>query len=68
MVRYRGAGRDEPGVPAHEFHQSQAVVNAACFSVRAVEDFDRFLNRREVPESARDKRHVVVDRFRNTYN
>ena len=68
MVRYRGARRDEPGLPAHEFYQSQAVVNATRFSVCTVEDFDRFLNRRQVTESARDKRHVVVDRFRKTYD
>ncbi len=67
-VRYRGAGCDEPGVPAHEFHESQAVVNTARFRVRAVENSDRFLNRGEVTESTRHKCYVVVHRFRDTYN
>ena len=50
LVRYRGASCDEPGVPAHEFHKAQAVVNTAGFCVCAVENFDGFLNRSEVTE------------------
>src|SRR6516164_3006945 len=67
LVRYRGAGCDEPGVPAHQFHEGQAVVNTPRFRVCAVENLNRFLNRCEVTESARHKRHVVVYRFRDAY-
>jgi hypothetical protein len=49
---------------AHEFHKRQAVVNAMRFSVRAVEEFDSFLNRCETTESARDKR-IAFDIGRN---
>jgi hypothetical protein len=55
-------------VPAHEFHETQAIVNTARFGVRAVDNLHGFLNRSEVAESARHKRYVVVHRFRDAYD
>ena len=55
-------------MPAHELHQSQAVVDAARFSMGAVEYFDGFLDRGEVTESACNEGHVVIDRLRNAHD
>src|SRR5262245_24508230 len=68
MVRYRGAGRDEAGMPAHELYQSHAVMDATRFGMRALENFGRFLNGSEISVTARDNSHVVIDRFRNTHH
>src|SRR5262249_327659 len=68
LVRYRGAGHDKAGMPAHELYQSHAVVHTARFGMRGLENFGRFLNRGEMAETARNKGHVVIDCFRNAYD
>src|SRR5262249_15273618 len=63
--RERGMGGDEPGVPAHELHEPDAVPGAARLLVRGCEHRPRGIHGGLEAEAPPGPLEVVVDRLRH---
>jgi len=59
------AGGDEPGVPAHEFDQGNAVFDAVDLGMSGVDDAAGFIDGGEIAEGSRHEADIVVDGFWN---
>src|SRR5262249_44224357 len=63
LARHRGPCGQKAGVAAHDFHQGNTVLHAACFSVRTLQYFLCLLDGGEIPKCARYKGDIIVDGF-----